>query len=137
MAAGVWRLEVFSAAAPPVQVGRAAAAETLQLWRSQRGGLTIFLRCDPPPHPPPVGPRCVFMVQQTHNRKEIRASKKHRRSSSHSRSAFPSVPIKLIRRPPACRFMSGGGVGDSMVGGRRETCALLHQNGRLFNQTCL
>lgn len=70
-------------------------------------------------------PLCLFMVRQAHNRKEIRLRKKNaRRSSLHSRrrsTAFPSVPIKLFRRPPACRFMSEGGRGG---GGVRDMCSL-------------
>lgn len=41
------------------------------------------------------------------------------------RSAFPSVPIKLFRRPPACRLMSGGGVeGEGETGGCGDMCSL-------------
>lgn len=75
----------------------------------QRASLPLFLLCDRLPEP-----RRLFMVQQTHNRKEIRLRKKKTQEeapyTAARRSAFPSVPIKLFRRPPACRFMGGEGL---------------------------
>lgn len=101
----------------------------------QRASFLKFLLCDRPREP-----RCLFMVQQTHNRKEIRQSEKHRRSFLHSSTplCLPICPHKALPKASSLPFYEWGRSSDGWVGGRAETCALLHQNGRqrLLKRTC-
>lgn len=88
----------------------------------------------------PREPQRLFMVQQTHNRKEIRQREKHRRSFLHSSTplCLPICPHKALPKASSLPFYGRGRGWDGGVCGRPGTCALLHQNGRerLLKRTC-
>lgn len=92
-----------------------------------------------------TGPACLFAYVTAHvshgvclwrttgRRSDTAKSREEASYTAARHSAFPSAPIKLFRRPPACCFMSGEGVEMAgWAGGQRHVLSCTKTGDRDF-----